>query len=56
MKEKLPEGPARGHVLSKEMYDEMLDEYYRARGWDEEGRPTPERLQELGLEFCLREG
>ncbi|OIQ11082.1 aldehyde ferredoxin oxidoreductase family protein [Neomoorella thermoacetica] len=56
MKEKLPEGPARGHVLSKEMYDEMLDEYYRARGWDEEGRPTSERLQELGLEFCLREG
>jgi len=28
---------------------EMLPEYYRLRGWDENGVPTPEKLQELGL-------
>jgi aldehyde:ferredoxin oxidoreductase len=29
--------------------DEMLPEYYRLRGWDENGVPTEERLAELGL-------
>lgn len=51
MKEALPEGPAQGKVLTKEMYDEMLEEYYAARGWDKEGRPTRERLKELGLDL-----
>jgi aldehyde:ferredoxin oxidoreductase len=27
----------------------MLQDYYRERGWDENGRPTPEKLRELGL-------
>ncbi|MDI3281634.1 MAG: aldehyde ferredoxin oxidoreductase C-terminal domain-containing protein, partial [Bacillota bacterium] len=27
----------------------MLEDYYRVRGWDAEGRPTPERLRALGL-------
>jgi aldehyde:ferredoxin oxidoreductase len=27
----------------------MLDEYYRARGWDAQGTPRPAKLQELGL-------
>ncbi len=30
--------------------DRMLPEYYRLRGWDENGIPTPEKLQQLGLE------
>jgi aldehyde:ferredoxin oxidoreductase len=29
--------------------NEMLNEYYRFRGWDEFGIPTEEKLQELGL-------
>jgi aldehyde:ferredoxin oxidoreductase len=29
--------------------DRMLPEYYRLRGWDENGVPTPEKLAELGL-------
>lgn len=28
----------------------MLADYYQARGWTEEGIPTPEKLRELGLE------
>jgi aldehyde:ferredoxin oxidoreductase len=27
----------------------MIQDYYRERGWDENGRPTPEKLRELGL-------
>lgn len=37
----------------------MLDEYYRARGWDvETGLPTKEKLEELGLVgwYALRAG
>ena len=29
--------------------DEMLTRYYEVRGWDEQGRPTEEKLRELGL-------
>ncbi len=29
--------------------DEMLDGYYRERGWTQQGIPTPEKLTELGL-------
>ncbi len=28
---------------------QMLEEYYRARGWDANGVPRPEKLKELGL-------
>jgi aldehyde:ferredoxin oxidoreductase len=28
----------------------MLKEYYRGRGWDENGVPTRKKLEELGLE------
>lgn len=47
--EPLPAGnPSAGAVVDLET---MLDEYYRARGWDvATGLPTPEKLQELGLD------
>jgi len=35
--------------VTKEMLDEMLDEYYALRGWDKNGVPTEEKLKELGL-------
>jgi aldehyde:ferredoxin oxidoreductase len=49
LEEPLPEGsgPSTGSVLELEP---MLDEYYRARGWDvQTGLPTREKLEELGL-------
>lgn len=30
-------------------YEQMLDEYYVERGWDEDGIPTRRKLEELGL-------
>jgi aldehyde:ferredoxin oxidoreductase len=49
LEEPLPEGSgsSTGSVLELEP---MLDEYYRARGWDvQTGLPTKEKLEELGL-------
>ncbi|MBE3580074.1 MAG: aldehyde ferredoxin oxidoreductase family protein [Thermoanaerobacteraceae bacterium] len=54
MKEPLPEGPAKGKVLTREMYDEMLDEYYAARGWDRDGIPTRECLKQLALDSVVQ--
>ena len=46
----LPEGPAKGQVLSKEKFQNYLDAYYGFRGWDKAtGKPTKEKLGELGL-------
>ncbi len=42
----LSNGGAEGHRPNIEA---MIDEYYRLRGWDKEGRPTKEKLKELQL-------
>jgi aldehyde:ferredoxin oxidoreductase len=44
--EPMPEGPAAGQVVELE---QMLPEFYRLRGWDENGVPTREKLDQLGL-------
>jgi len=44
--EPLTEGASKGHVVDLEP---MLNEYYQLRGWDNQGRPTPDKLRELGL-------
>ncbi len=47
LNEPVPDGPSKGWVSQLEP---MLKEYYRARGWDENGVPTPHKLAELGLD------
>jgi aldehyde:ferredoxin oxidoreductase len=37
MIEPIPDGPAKGHVLSPEIFNTMLDEYYAARRWSMDG-------------------
>jgi len=44
--EPIPEGPAEGAV---HRLADLLPEYYRERGWDENGVPTAEKLAALGL-------
>jgi len=46
LKEALKYGPMEGKV---NRLDEMLPKYYELRGWDADGRPTPEKLEQLGL-------
>ncbi len=51
LEEPLPDGPAAGHVNNVEIF---LDPYYEFRNWDKAtGRPTPEKLKELGLEDVI---
>lgn len=50
MEEASPTGPAAGKLISKEILDSMLDEYYRLRGWDQDGIPEPSTLRRLGLQ------
>ena len=52
LEEPLPEGAAEGHKVEK--LDQMLDAYYGFRGWDKKtGKPTPEKLKELGLDYVV---
>jgi aldehyde:ferredoxin oxidoreductase len=49
-KEPMPEGPAKGGVLSREEVEGFLDEYYDLRGWDKKtGLPFAEKFNTLGL-------
>lgn len=50
MTEKLPSGMAAGKVLTPELYDVMLNEYYNLRGWDREGIPTLQTRTRLLLD------
>ncbi len=43
----LEKGGSRGQVVH---LDEMLEEYYRFRGWTQQGVPTAAKLQALGLD------
>lgn len=49
MEEPSPAGPAEGKVITSEILNKMLDEYYALRGWDQNGIPTEETLKRLGL-------
>ena len=46
LKSPIKTGPSKGGVSR---LAEMLPEYYRLRGWDETGVPTPAKLAELAL-------
>jgi len=44
--EAMPDGPSKGHVVE---IDEMIDEYYHARGWNEDGTIPMNKLEKLGI-------
>jgi len=44
--EPLKEGPSRGRVVE---LDQLMEEYYLVRGWNAEGLPRADKLEELGL-------
>ncbi|MBU0703184.1 MAG: aldehyde ferredoxin oxidoreductase C-terminal domain-containing protein, partial [Chloroflexi bacterium] len=41
--------PEDSKPLTREDFATLLRDYYGARGWDEQGHPTPERMAALGL-------
>jgi aldehyde:ferredoxin oxidoreductase len=42
--------PAQARPLTRQDFATLIEDYYAARGWDGQGRPTPDRLAALGLE------
>jgi aldehyde:ferredoxin oxidoreductase len=45
--EPVAEGPSKGFTAN---LPPMLEEYYQFRGWDENGVPRPQKLEELQLD------
>ncbi|MHB8992980.1 MAG: aldehyde ferredoxin oxidoreductase C-terminal domain-containing protein, partial [Chloroflexota bacterium] len=48
LRDGLPDSPNQGQTVELEP---MVQQFYAAMGWDAEGRPTPERLRQLGLDL-----
>ena len=49
------DGPTKG-ISIKPHWDSMLRNYYKLMGWDEEtGKPLPETLRKLDLEYVIRD-
>lgn len=46
LEDPMPEGAAKGQIVH---LNTTLPEYYKLRGWNEDGIPTDEKLKELGL-------
>ena len=56
MTEPLSQGGSKGQVISEADLKVMLDEYYRARGWDPKtGIPKREKLMGLGLDYVAEQ-
>lgn len=47
LEESVTSGPAKGKVAE---LDVMLEEYYKVRGWNKDGIPTEEKLDELSID------
>jgi aldehyde:ferredoxin oxidoreductase len=51
----VPNGPYKGEMIDPVKWEIMLDDYYRLRGWDNNGIPGRKKLTELGLESVADE-
>jgi aldehyde:ferredoxin oxidoreductase len=50
LEEAVPDGPAKGKIISKSKFEKLLQEYYEEHGWDSHGIPKKKTLRGLGLE------
>jgi len=49
------DGPFAGKTFMPKL-DEMLDDYYQRMGWDKDtGKPLPETLKALGLDYAIKD-
>ena len=47
--EEMTAGLLKGKKMSKELFADLLQKYYKIMGWKENGEPSSEKLKELGL-------
>jgi len=55
MKDPIPDGVAKGSLVTPNELDLMLNDYYEARGWTEDGFPSKAKLIELELDDIAKE-
>jgi len=56
MTETIKEGASKGRLISEQDLNQMLDEYYQARGWDiKTGIPSKSKLIELNLAYVAEQ-
>jgi aldehyde:ferredoxin oxidoreductase len=55
MYDPIPSGPSKGSVVTPEELALLIDDYYEARGWTEDGMIPRAKLIELGLEDIAEE-
>ncbi|MFC1819850.1 aldehyde ferredoxin oxidoreductase family protein [Thermodesulfobacteriota bacterium] len=48
------DGPNKGKGIMAH-FNDIKTQYYKRMGWDEEGKPLPETLKKLGLEYTIPE-
>lgn len=53
LEDPFPDGPSAGRRIGTAVFTESLAEYYRLRGWDENGVPTEATLAELAVDVSL---
>jgi aldehyde:ferredoxin oxidoreductase len=51
MFEGLEKGALQGHAIDRKEFDAAVTAYYGMMGWDENGTPRKEKLQELAVEW-----
>ncbi|MFX0196320.1 MAG: aldehyde ferredoxin oxidoreductase C-terminal domain-containing protein [Candidatus Hodarchaeota archaeon] len=49
------QGGLKGVKLDREKYDQMVSWYYELRGWDQNGVPSKETLDSVGLTDVSKE-
>ena len=45
----IQDGPNKGRIVTPDMYNIMLDEYYHSRGWDDDGVVKENTKKALGI-------
>jgi aldehyde:ferredoxin oxidoreductase len=53
--EEMEFGARRGQRIDRAEFERAIKLFYEIAGWDEEGRPKPAKLYELGLDYVVRE-
>ena len=49
LKDPIPNGVAKGSIVTKKEFKSMLGAYFEARSWTQKGIPTKSKLTKLGL-------
>jgi hypothetical protein len=55
MKEPIPDGVAKGSLVTPGELDLLIDDYYAARGWAKAGLLKTQKLMELKLDDVAKE-